>query len=330
MSASDQIHVVLGASGGVGGAVTRELVKRGARVRAVTRSGGGDIPPGVERAAADVSNLEQARAVCADANVIYFCANPLYTRWPTDFPPLLEGAIAGAKASGAKLIVADNLYVYAPTTSPLTEDLPWRPATRKGRVRATMDERLMAASRAGEIRMAIGRASDFFGPGATNTALTGDYFFRQYFAGKPVDWVGRLDMLHTCSYIEDFGRGLVMLGGHEAALGQVWHITAEAPVTGARFLDMVFETAGARARIRTASKRSLQVLGIFNPLMREMAEMAYEFEQPYIMDGSKFARTFGIAPTSLPVAIGATVTWFRKRLGVATDATPGGHAPALV
>jgi nucleoside-diphosphate-sugar epimerase len=285
------------------------------------------MPPEVERAAADIAKLDEARAVCADASVIYFCANPPYTRWPTDFPPLLEGAIEGAKTSGARLIVADNLYVYAPTTEPLTEDLPWKPATRKGRVRAAMDERLVAASRTGAIRMAIGRASDFFGPGALNTALIGEYFFKQYFAGKTVDWMGRLDVPHTYSYIGDFGRGLVTLGEHDVALGQVWHITADAPATGAQYLDMVFAAAGARAKIRRASKAALQFIGLFNPLMSEMAEMAYEFEQPYIMDGSKFARSFGVAPTPLPDAVATTVAWFRERMGAAGRGQVSGKSP---
>lgn len=314
MDTSSELHVVLGASGAVGSAVTRELVRQGGRVRAVTRSGSGDIPEGAERVAADVSSVDQMRRVCADATVIYFCSNPLYTRWETEFPPMLDGAIAGAREGGAKLIVADNLYVYAPTTQPMTEDLPWRPVTRKGRVRAAMDERLMAASRAGEIRMAIGRASDYFGPGALNTALCGDYFFKAYLAGKTVDWPGRLDMPHSCSYIEDFGRGLVTLGQHDRALGEVWHIPAVAPLTGRQFLGMLFEAAGRRAPARAASKGMLRVIGLFNPLIREMVEMAYEFEQPFTMDGSKFTRAFGGAPTPLPEAIRATVEWFEGRM----------------
>jgi nucleoside-diphosphate-sugar epimerase len=317
MAGSDELHVVLGASGGVGSAVARALVSQGARVRGVTRSGKGDAPPAVEMVAADVANHEQARAACAGASVVYCCVNPPYTEWARAFPPLLEGAIAGAAASGAKLVMADNLYVYPPTSAPMTEETPWRPVTRKGRVRVAMDERLLAAHRAGEVRVAIGRASDFFGPAAPNTAVAGEYFFKAYFAGKPVDWVGRLDVPHTVSYIEDFGRGLVTLGQHEAALGQAWHIPAAPAPTGREFLDLLFAAGGTRAKIRTASGGMLRVLGLFNPLLRETAEMAYEFEQPFVMDGAKFTRAFGGAPTSLPEAVAATVAWFRARMGAA-------------
>jgi nucleoside-diphosphate-sugar epimerase len=311
MATGDGLQVVLGGSGGVGGAVVRELARQGLPVRSVTRSGRGDAPSGVEMMAADIANVEQAQAACAGAQAIFFCANPKYTDWPQAFPPLLEGAIAGAKASGAPLIVTDNLYVYAPPSRPLTEDTPWEPITRKGKVRAAMDRRLLAAHQAGEIRMAIGRASDYFGPGALNTATCGETFFKPYFAGKTVDWVGRLDVPHTFSYIEDFGRGLVTLSQHEQALGQAWHIPAAEAVTSQQFLDMVFAAAGRRAKVRRASKTMLQVLGIFNPMLREVAEMSYEFETPFVMDGSRFTAAFGGSPTPLPESIGAMVAWFR-------------------
>jgi nucleoside-diphosphate-sugar epimerase len=311
---SDTVNVVLGATGGVGRAVAGELVRQGAtRVRGVARSGKGGLPPGVELVSGDASNLEDMRAICADAGVIYFCVNPPYTDWPRAFPPMLEAAIEGARSSGARLVVTDNLYVYAPTTKPLTEDLPWRPVTRKGRVRAAMDERLLAAHGAGQIRMTIGRASDFFGPGAVNTAVIGETFFQSYFAGKRVDWLGRLDVPHSFSYVEDFARGLVTLGQREEALGQAWHIPAAAPVTSREFLDMVFHIAGRTAQIRAAGKTLLRVGGVFNSLLRELAEMAYEFDQPFIMDGSKFTRDFGGTPTPLPTAIQETVSWFRSR-----------------
>ncbi|HEV2235099.1 MAG TPA: NAD-dependent epimerase/dehydratase family protein, partial [Ktedonobacterales bacterium] len=244
MAEQGELHVVLGASGGVGGAVVRALVARGARVRGVTRSGKGDAPAGVEMVAGDATDHERMRDVCADASVVFFCANPLYTDWARAFPPLLEGAITGAAASGAKLVAAANLYVYPPTTQPLTEDMPWRPVTRKGRVRVAMDERLMAAHRSGEVRATIGRASDYFGPSAPNTSVLGQQFFSAYFAGKMVDWVGKLDMPHSANYIEDFGRGLVTLGQHDAALGQVWHIPAAPALTGRQLLDLAFAAGG--------------------------------------------------------------------------------------
>ncbi len=310
MSASE-LHVVLGASGGVGNAVVRALVAQGKRVRGVTRSGKADVPAGVELVAADINHLDQARAVCREASVVYFCANPAYNRWPQEFPPLLEGAIAGASAAGAKLIAAANLYVYAPTTQPLTEALPWAPVTRKGKVRVAMDERLLAAHRSGQVQAAIGRASDFFGPGALNSSVAGDRLFSALLAGKPIQWIGRLDMPHTLSYIDDFGRGLVTLGAGPEALGQSWHIPAAEPVTGHEFLKLLFAEAGMQGKITRITPMLLRTVGLFNPLAREVVEMAYEFEQPFIMDGAKFTRAFGGTPTPHQEAVIQTVAWFK-------------------
>lgn len=308
---TDELHVVLGASGGVGNAVVRALVAQGKRVRGVTRSGKADVPDGVEMLAADINRLDQARAVCQGASVVYFCANPAYNRWPQEFPPLLEGAIAGASAAGAKLISAANLYVYAPTTQPMTEDLPWTPVTRKGKVRAAMDERLLAAHQSGQLRATIGRASDFYGPAALNATVGGERFFNALFASKSIQWLGRLDMPHSFSYIDDFGRGLVTLGAYEQALGQAWHIPAAEPLTGEQFLALFFEEAGIKGKVIRVTPLMLRVVGLFNPLAREVIEMAYEFEELYIMDGSKFTRAFGDAPTPHREAVHETVAWFK-------------------
>ena len=48
MDDADRTHVVVGASGGTGSALVRELVGRGRRVRAVNRSGRLAVPEGVE------------------------------------------------------------------------------------------------------------------------------------------------------------------------------------------------------------------------------------------------------------------------------------------
>ena len=226
---------------------------------------------------------------------------------------MLAGAIAGASATSAKLIAADNLYVYAPTTQPMTEDLPMAPITRKGKVRAAMDATLLAAHRVGTVRAAIGRASDFYGPGALNATVGGSRFFKALLAGKPVEWLGRLDVPHSFSYIEDFGRGLVTLGAHEAALGQAWHIPAAEPLTGQQMLDMLFAEAGITAKITRITPALLRLAGIFNPMAHEMQEMIYEFTAPYIIDGTKFTRAFGGTPTSHQVAVRATVAWFKQQ-----------------
>jgi nucleoside-diphosphate-sugar epimerase len=307
-----ELHVVVGASGGTGGALVRELARRGHRVRAVNRGGDVQVPAGVERLAADVATAEGAKAAAAGAAVVYHCAQPPYTDWPAAFPPLTDAIAEGAAAAGAKLVLADNLYLYGPHAGPLTEDLPAAATGPKGRVRAEMAERLLAAHRAGRLRVAIGRASNYYGPGGRNS-VTGDRLFQAAVTGRTVRWVGRLDQPHTLSYLEDVAAGLATLGEQDRADGQAWHLPAADPLTGRRFLELVVAASGGRSRIATSSAAMTRLAGVFVPYIREVGEVLYEFQAPYVVDWSKFQRAFGpFTPTPHPEAVARTVEWFKE------------------
>jgi nucleoside-diphosphate-sugar epimerase len=296
------LHVVVGASGGTGGALVRELARRGLRVRAVNRAGNATVPAGVERLAADVTTLEGAKAAAAGAAVVYHCAQPPYTDWPAAFPPLTEAVAEGAAAAGAKLVLADNLYLYGPHAGPLSEDLPV----------AEMAASLLAMHRRGRLRVALGRASNYYGPGGRNS-VTGERLFRAAVAGRTVRWVGRLDQPHTLSYLEDVAAGLATLGSDDRADGQAWHLPAAEPLTGRQFLELVVAASGGRSRIATSSAAMTRLAGVFVPFIREVGEVLYEFQAPYVVDWSKFQRAFGpVSPTPHAEAVARTVAWFRK------------------
>ena len=311
MSSTSDLHAVLGASGGIGSAVVRELARRGRRVRAVNRDGNADVPAGVERLAADVATTDGAKAACAGAAVVYHCAQPPYTNWPAAFPPLTDAIADGAVAAGAKLVLADNLYLYGPHAGPLTEDLPGAATGPKGRVRAEMAERLLAAHREGRLRVAIGRASNYYGPNGLSS-VTGERLFRAAVAGRTVRWVGRLDQPHSLSYLEDVAAGLAVLGERDQADGQAWHLPAAEPLTGRQFLELVVAASGGRSKIATNSAAMTRLAGVFVPLIREVGEVLYEFQAPYILDWSRYQRAFGpFTPTPHAEAVARTVAWFR-------------------
>ena len=306
-------HVVIGAGGGTGSAVVRELAGRGLRVRAVTRSGTGDVPEGVEQVAADAGSPEGARQACEGAAVVYHCAQPAYTKWAELFPPLTDAILAGAAAAGAKLVFADNLYVYGPPDGPMTEDTPQRARGRKGRVRIDMANALLRAHADGRLRVTIGRASDYYGPRGT-TSTVGENIMKPALRGKRARWLGSLDQPHTLNYLEDMARALATLGERDDADGQVWHIPAAEPLTGRQFLALLYEAAGQPPKLGVASRPMIRILGVFNPLLRELNETLYQFERPFVLDASKFERTFGpFEPTSHHDAVKRTVDWFQRR-----------------
>ena len=282
-------------------------------MRAVTRSGGTDVPEGVEQVAADVATPEGSRRACAGAAVVYHCAQPPYTEWVGSFPSLTRAVLEGAAEAGAKLVFADNLYVYGPPDGPMTEETPQRAQGKKGRIRIEMAADILRAHRDGRLRCAIGRSSDYYGPRGTGTTV-GDNLMKPALRGKQARWLGSLDQPHTLNYLEDMGRALVTLGERAEADGQVWHLPTAEPLTGRQFLTLVYEAAGLAPKMGVASRPMIRVVGVFNPLVRELNETLYQFERPFVSDASKFQSVFGpFEPTPHRDAVRRTVDWFQHR-----------------
>ena len=254
------VHVVFGAGGGLGGAIVRTLAGRQKPVRGITRRGPDAKPPGVPPAvplvAADASDPAAASRACEGASVIYHCANAPYTEWPKLFPPITSGIIEAAASSGAKLVFADNLYMYGPVQGRIHEGLPSAAKGKKGVVRARMAAAVMDAHAGGRIRATIGRASDFFGPGVHNAAM-GDRVFRPALGGGTLDLLGNLDVPHTYSFIADFAAALITLGERDEALGEVWHVPSAPPVTPRQFLDIVFALTETQVKVRMLEIRRI-------------------------------------------------------------------------
>ena len=165
----------------------------------------------VEVVSADVSDPEQAIRAAEGAAVLYQALNPPYHLWPELFPGLQAGALAAAKASGARYISIDNLYMYGRADGALTEDSPIAPCSRKGELRARMGAEVLAAHESGDVRAAILRSSDYYGPGVTLSAF-GERTFKPLLAGKGGEAVGNADLAHSFAYIEDVARAAVDAG----------------------------------------------------------------------------------------------------------------------
>ena len=304
------LHVVFG-SGPVGRAVAAELVRGGRAVRVVNRSGRAPGLHEVELVRGDAGDVAFARAAAGGATVVYQTLNPGYQNWPELFPPLQASVLAAAEEASARLVAMENVYMYGPTGGrPLTEDLPYAATTRKGATRARMATDLLEAHREGRVEVAIGRASDFFGPGVRDSAV-GERAFYAALAGKPVQVMGDPELPHTYSYVPDIGRALVILGERDQALGRAWHLPSPPTVSTRRFLELVFAAAGQRPRVRRVPKPVLRALGLVNADVRELVEMTYEFEEPFVIDHGDFARAFGDHATALEQATSTTVDWFR-------------------
>jgi nucleoside-diphosphate-sugar epimerase len=312
VTGKDRLHVVFG-TGQVGSALAAHLAASGIRVRTVSRHRPA-TRPGIDWRAEDVTDPEAAADAAKGASVIYQCLNAPYTQWPERFPPLQRGVLAAAERTGALLVSLENLYGYGPAGGrPMTEDLPLAATTVKGRTRAVMTGELLAAADAGRVRIAIGRASDFFGPGVTQGSTLGERVFGNALAGLRADFIGHPDLPHTYSYVPDIAAGLATLGTDPRAAGQVWHLPGPPTVTTRALLDLVSAEVGHRVGVRSVPKLAVRALALASPMMRGLAEMSYQFDQPFVLDTSKYQSAFGAAGTPLADAIAATLAWYRTR-----------------
>jgi nucleoside-diphosphate-sugar epimerase len=306
------LHAVFG-TGAVGMAVMEALVRRGYRVRMVNRSGHASVPSGVEVVGGDASDPGFSRQAATGASVLYQCLNPPYHRWVELFPALQAGVLAAAESTEAKLVVMENVYMYGlPQGRPLTEDRPYDAHTKKGRLRARMTNELLDAHRRG-VRITIGRASDYFGPRGGAQSILGDRVIPPALAGKPAQLLGNPDLPHTYTYIPDIGEALVLLGERDEALGQPWHLPNPETLTTRQLVDLIYQQAGYPLKLRVAPKLLLRLMGLFDPTVRELVEMAYEFEEPFIVDSTKFQTKLGMTATPIQHAIAQTVEWYQRR-----------------
>ena len=202
--------------------------------------------------------------------------------------------------------------MYGEVDGPIHEDLPYKATTRKGKVRAQMAQDALDAHRAGVVRVAIGRGSDFFGPYGQGSAM-GDRVFPPALTGKKASLIGNLDMPHTYTYLPDFGAALAVLGERDEALGQAWHVPNDRPeITQRDFMTLVFKEIGLPPQMSGMGRAMMRLGGLFIPEAREGVEMMYEFEKPFVVDSGKFERAFGVKATPLAESIRATVAWYRK------------------
>ena len=158
--------------------------------------------------------------------------------------------LAAAEATGARLVSMENVYMYGrPAGRVLTEDRAYDAHTRKGQLRGRMARDLLAAHDAGRVEVAIGRASDYFGPRGGAQSNLGDRVFPAALAGKTATVLGDPDQPHTYTYVPDIGEGLAALGEHPDAPGQVWHLPNDPDTrTTRQLVDIVYRQAGRAAR----------------------------------------------------------------------------------
>ena len=309
---STSCHVIFGA-GQVGSHLARILVDRRHDVRVAKRSPAG-IPEGAKAVLGNAANPAFCTSAAAGATTVYHCLSPPYSTkvWTELVPRYMANLVEASARAGARLVVLDNVYMLGkPNGKPLSADTPMNPCSRKGEIRAKAAQLLFDAHRRGDVRATSGRASDFYGPGGTLTQL-GDYFWPRVLKGSSGQVIANPDAIHTYHYIPDVAAGLATLGSApDEAFGRPWMLPCRQAETLRDLVRRLEKPFGAPIAVTVVPSWMRSLLGVFMPPLREMPEMQYQWEEPFVIDDRHFRERFGTQPEDADRAAAATAAWAR-------------------
>lgn len=310
MSSNTQVHIVIGA-GATGTATALRLVEDGHDVKVITRSGSGPTHPSIELTSLDASDVDQLTHASRGATAIYNCANPPYHKWSSEWPPLAASILGATQATEAVLVTLSNLYGYG-QTDPMRSSDTLQPPSVKGSMRTEMWRQALEAHEAGRVRITEARASDFIGPGLGANGHMGDRVVPRVIAGKSVSLLGRTDVAHSWTAISDVAETMVLLGTDERAWGRPWHVPTDEPLSQAALVHLMCELAAVEpVKVKTVPSIALALGGMVVPALRELKEIMYQFEQPFVLDSSDTTDTFGLKPTPIAETLMRTIDSYR-------------------
>lgn len=306
------LHTILGANGSIANELLPILLQHNEEVRLVSRNP--KPVAGAETIAADATNYEQVVAAVEGSDIVYLLVGLEYKIevWREQWPKIMQHAINACKATNAKLIFFDNVYMYGKVSGPMTEETPFKPTSKKGQVRADIANMLLNEMKTGGIQALIARAADFYGPNAGAKSVIGVLAFDKLLHKKTPQVMVTAKRLHSYTYTKDAAEALYILSQHEEAFGQTWHLPTTSPaLSGTDFINIIADETNMPHKIQTIPGFIIAIAALFNPLMRELKEMLYQNEYDYIFDSLKFEKTFHYTPTPYRKGIKETIEWMK-------------------
>ena len=293
------MHTLLGAGGAIGIELARHLVKKGLRIRLVSRNpkriGGAD-----QVISADLANLGQTISAVAGSEVVYLLVGLKYDLriWRELWPRIMDNAIEACKRANAKLIFFDNVYAYGKVVGPMTERTPFNPCSRKGELRAKIATTLLNEMNTGCLTALIARSADFYGP-RVQTSVANRLVLDKLAQGAAAAWLVNDTVRHSWTFTPDAGESLVLLAQSDSAWNQAWHVpTAPNPPTGKQFIEIAANAFRVEPNYRVLSRALIKIAGLVNQDIRESYEMLYQYDSEYLFDSTKFSTTFRFTPTN--------------------------------
>jgi len=305
------VHTILGANGTIATELIPVLQQNKEQIRLVSRN-----PKPVantETMAADLLNEDQVIKAVSGSDIVYLLVGMQYNHkvWRRDWPVLMQNVINACKAAKAKLIFFDNVYPYGIAKAPITEETPFAPVSKKGTIRAEIDTMLLNEMKGNSLDVIIARAADFYGPRATDKSAPGMLVFTYMKKKQTPQWLVNPDVPRALTYTPDAATAVYILSQHEEAFNKTWILPTVMPaLTGRQFIALAAKYMNSKNKVQIIPGWLPGLIGLFNPLMKEIHEMLYQDKYGYTLDSSKFEKTFNFKPASYEEGIKETAEWY--------------------
>ena len=268
------------------------------------------IPKNVQVTAADVTSKTDMVDLAGRSDLIFSCTDKPYDKW-TDFYPATSSALAYALSeTNTKLVFSDNLYSYGNVSgNEMNEQMPHSAKTKKGKIRAGVINTLLYSGETFNNRVAFVKAADFIGPGI-HKGIFGTDFLHRVYNGKTVRLFGNIDLPHTFTYINDFAAAMINVGAANDTFGQIWHVPNAPALSLDKWLHLFEVVTNKKIKKSVTPKFIIRIAGLFNSFIKELYEMAYQFEYPYLVNHDKYLNRFGNHITYPSDIVKETVEWY--------------------
>jgi nucleoside-diphosphate-sugar epimerase len=311
-------YLVLGATGSIGSAFVNSLLKEKRAVTILVRNRNkalslyGDTPL-VEIAEGDARDRELVAKLAEGKKYIFHGVNFPYDKWEENVESVARNVIEAAKPNRAMILFPGNIYNFGMTT-PIYEDTPPAPVARKGEIRVMIEKMMQKAAEAGDCRVLIIRLPDFFGPNVTNGLMMP--IFKAALEDKPMKWLVRTDIPHQLAYIQDAGDLFLKLADRESKQPfEVVNFGGIVVDSIESWFNGIAKSAGSRPKTKAIRKFTLTLMSPFIPVIHELKEMLYLFENNIQLNDDKLKAIIpDFKPTTMESANRQTLSWFRKHL----------------
>jgi nucleoside-diphosphate-sugar epimerase len=311
------MQTILGSGGSIGTDLAKVLTQYTSEIRLVSRN-----PMKVNDTdilhSADLSDASNINKAIEGSEICYVTLGFDYNLkvWREKWLHFMTNVVEACIQHQTKLVFFDNIYaIGGDNVKHITENSPISPSSKKGEIRADVDQLILEQVKKGNLLAIIARAPDFFGPVKKENSIVLNLVYDNLVKGKTAQWFCNADVVHTMGYTPDLASGTAILGNTEEAFNQVWNLPVDMnALTGREWVRLFANSMKTPDKVKVLPLWTMKLLGVFVPIMKELSEMMYQFDRPYNFDCSKFINKFNYEPKTNSEAVRETIELLSKNV----------------